>query len=152
MTYLLDTNIVVFMVRGLKVRQNPNTQQREPHRIASRILGRAQKQKAAGHEVALSANTVAELEFGAWNSGDYQTELDATRRAITPFLLLPFDAEDCAAHYGVIRHRLESSGKPIGSLDTLIAAQALALGATLITNDTTEFARVLGLRCEDWSV
>ena len=152
MTYLLDTNIVVFMVRGLKVRQNPNTQQRERHRIASRILGRAQKQKAAGHEVALSAITVAELEFGAWNSGDYQTELDATRRAITPFLLLPFDAEDCAAHYGVIRHRLESSGKPIGSLDTLIAAQALALGATLITNDTTEFARVPGLRCEDWSV
>ena len=152
MTYLLDTNIVVFMVRGLKVRQNPNTQQRERHRIASRILGRAQKQKAAGHEVALSAITVAELEFGAWNSGDYQTELDATRRAITPFLQLPFDAEDCAAHYGVIRHRLESSGKPIGSLDMLIAAQALALGATLITNDTTEFARVPGLRCEDWSV
>jgi len=151
MTYLLDTNIVVFMMRGLKVRANPNTQQRERHRIAGRILNRVQAQRAAGHEVALSAITVAELEFGAWNSGDYQAELDATRRAITPFLLLPFDADDCAAHYGTIRHKLESSGKSIGSLDTLIAAHALALGATLVTNDTTEFARVPGLKCEDWT-
>lgn len=152
MTYLLDTNIVVFMVRGLKLRPNPNAQQRERHRLAGRILGRAQKQQAAGHEVALSAITVAELEFGAWNSGDYQTELDATRRAISPFVQLPFDAEDCAAHYGAIRHRLESSGKPIGSLDTLIAAHALAIGAALVTNNTAEFARVPGLRCEDWAI
>ena len=43
MTYLLDTNIVVFMARGLKVRANPNAQQRERHRIAGRILGQAQK-------------------------------------------------------------------------------------------------------------
>lgn len=152
MIYLLDTNIVVFMARGLKVRASPNAQQRERLRVASRILGHAQKQKAAGHEIALSAITVAELEFGAWNSGDYQTELDATRRVISPFLLLSFDAEDCAAHYGVIRHRLESSGKPIGSLDTLIAAHALAIGAALVTNNTPEFARVPGLRCEDWTV
>lgn len=151
MTYLLETNIVVFMVRGLKVRQNPNGQQRERHRIASRILGQAQKQKSAGHEVALSAITVAELEFGAWHSGDYQTELDATRRATTPFLLLPYDAEACAAHYGAVRHKLETSGQSIGSLDTLIAAHALALGATLVTNNTTEFARVPGLKCEDWT-
>ncbi len=152
MTYLLDTNIVVFMARGLKVRANPNAQQRGRHRIAGRILGQAQKQKAAGHQIALSAITVAELEFGAWNSGDYQTELDATRRVITPFLLLAFDPEDCAAHYGVIRHRLESSGRPIGSLDTLIAAHALALGATLVTNNPTEFSRVPSLKYEDWSV
>ena len=152
MTYLLDTNIVVFMAQGLKVRANPNSQQRERYRIASRILDQAQKQKAAGHEIALSAITVAELEFGAWNSGDYQTELDATRRVITPFLLLAFDPEDCAAHYGVIRHRLESSGRPIGSLDTLIAAHAVALGATLVTTDTAEFSRVPGLKCEDWAV
>jgi len=151
MTYLLDTNIVVFIVRGLKVRTNPNAQQRERHRVAGRILDRAQKRQAAGHELALSAITVAELEFGAWNSGNYQTELDATRRAITPFLLLPFDAEDCTAHYGMIRHRLESSGQPIGSLNTLIAAHALALGATLVTNDKSEFSRVPGLKCEDWS-
>ena len=89
MTYLLDTNIVVYMVRGLKVRTNPTVRQRDRHRIANRILDRAKRQKAAGHEVALSAVTVAELEFGAWNSGDYQTELDATRRAISTLSLAP---------------------------------------------------------------
>lgn len=151
MTYLLDTNIVVYMVRGLKVRANPSARQRERNRIAGRILDRARKQRASGHHVALSAVTVAELEFGAWNSGDYQSELDATRRAITPFLLLPFDAEDCAAHYGEIRHRLESSGQSIGSLDTLIAAHALALGATLVTNNRREFSCVPGLKCENWA-
>ena len=151
MTYLLDTNMVVFMVRGLKVRENPNAQQRERNRVARRILERARKQSAASHIVALSAITVAELEFGARNSGDYEAELDATRRAISPFVLLPFDADDCAAHYGAVRHKLESSGKAIGSLDTLIAAHALARGATLVTNDATDFARVPGLKCEDWT-
>lgn len=151
MTYLLDTNIVVFLVRGLKERTNPNAQQRERHRLAVRILEHARKHKAAGREVALSAITVAELEFGAWHSGDYGKELDAVRRAITPFAQLPFDADDCAAHYGAIRHKLEAAGKSVGSLDTLIAAHALALGATLVTNNTAEFARVPGLKCEDWA-
>ncbi len=151
MTYLLDTNIVVYMIRGLKLRENPNDQQRERHRIAVRILDRAEKQKTAGHEVSLSAVSVAELEFGARNSGDYESELKAIRRAITPFRRFPFDAYDCAANYGIIRHRLESSGKPIGSLDTLIAAHALALDAVLVTNNTTEFSRVPGLKCENWA-
>ncbi len=151
MTYLLDTNIVVYMVRGLKLRENPNAQQRERHKMAIRIIDRAQKKRAAGHEVGLSAITVAELEFGARNSGDYETELDAIRRAITPFRRFPFDAGECAAQYGIIRHRLEASGRPIGSLDTLIAAHALALGAVLVTNNTAEFSRVPGLKCENWA-
>ena len=152
MLYLLDTNIVVFMVRGLKVYASPNERQRERHKVARRIFEHAHKCKLAGDEVALSAITVAELEFGAWGSYDYEKEIDATRRAITPFGLLAFDPGDCAAHYGKIRHALEFVGKGIGSLDTLIAAHALALGAILVTNDTTDFSKVAGLRCADWSV
>src|SRR5438552_592419 len=99
MTYLLDTNIIVLMVRGLKVYVSPNERQRERQKAARRIFEHAHRCKLSGHEVALSAITVAELEFGARNSGAYEKELDATRRAITPFGLLPFDAEACAAHY-----------------------------------------------------
>jgi tRNA(fMet)-specific endonuclease VapC len=152
MLYLLDTNIVVFMVRGLKVYAHPNERQRERHKVARRIFERAHKCKLGGDRVALSAITAAELEFGAWGSDDYEKEIDATRRTMAPFALLAFDAGDCAAHYGKTGHALESVGKGIGSLDALIAAHALALGATLVTNDTTEFSKVPDLRCEDWSI
>jgi len=151
MIYLLDTNIIVFMLRGLKSYLNPNERQRDRKAVARRILYRARNEKLSHNQVALSAITVAELEFGAWNSADYENERDATRRAITPFDLLPFDPDECALHYGEVRYGLESVGKGIGSLDTLIAAHALALGATLVTNDATEFSRVGGLHCEDWA-
>jgi tRNA(fMet)-specific endonuclease VapC len=52
--------------------------------------------------------------------------------------------------YGRVRTALESSGKVIGALDTFIAAQALSLGATLVTSNTMEFVRVPGLQVEDW--
>jgi tRNA(fMet)-specific endonuclease VapC len=140
------------MVRGLKVYMNPNERQRERHRTALRIFDHAHKCRLSGEQVALSAITVAELEFGARNSDGYTKELDATRRAITPFTMLAFDAEACAAHYGQVRHALESVGKGIGSLDTLIAAHALAVDGTLVTNDTAEFSRVPGLNCENWAI
>src|SRR5438445_188244 len=114
MLYLLDTNIVVFMVRGLKVHANPNERHRERHKVARRVFEHAHKRKGAGDQVALSAITVAELEFGAWGSDDCQNEIDATRRAMAPFDLLAFDPRECAGHYGKIRHALESVGKGIG--------------------------------------
>jgi tRNA(fMet)-specific endonuclease VapC len=149
--YLLDTDSFVFMVRGLKVHAQPNRRDREQNNAARRVFEQARRKKRSGHDLALSAITVAELEFGARKSGNYERERDATRRVLTPFSLLPFDADDCAAHYGRIRHALEAGGRGIGSLDTLIAAHALALEATLVTNNTAEFSRVPGLKCENWS-
>jgi tRNA(fMet)-specific endonuclease VapC len=64
--------------------------------------------------------------------------------------LVPFDEED-AAIAGDLRATLEASGTPIGPYDLLIAAQALRIGATLITANVTEFARVRGLVWQDWS-
>jgi tRNA(fMet)-specific endonuclease VapC len=58
---------------------------------------------------------------------------------------------EAAAAYGRIRATLERAGTPIGPLDTLIAAHALSLGVTLVTNNTREFERVPGLRAEDWA-
>jgi tRNA(fMet)-specific endonuclease VapC len=62
---------------------------------------------------------------------------------------LPFDAPADTA-YGLLRARLEQSGKPIGANDLLIAAQALSLGHVLVTDNEREFGRVAGLRCENW--
>jgi tRNA(fMet)-specific endonuclease VapC len=152
MVYLLDTNILVVMVRGLKIYKNPNEKQRKRQTMAARIVRHGQQRQESGDVVALSAITVAELEFGAWNSEDRDREVDAVRRALTPFALFGFDAQDCAAQYGKLRYLLESSGKSIGSLDTLIAAHALAVGATLVTTDSADFSRVPGLNCENWAV
>ncbi|PYY04098.1 MAG: VapC toxin family PIN domain ribonuclease, partial [Acidobacteria bacterium] len=63
--------------------------------------------------------------------------------------VLPFDAP-ADSTYGLLRARLERSGKPIGANDLLIAAQALALGHVLVTDNEREFARVGGLTCENW--
>jgi tRNA(fMet)-specific endonuclease VapC len=61
----------------------------------------------------------------------------------------PFTRDDCT-HYAAIRHDLEARGLGIGPMDTLIAAQALRLGATLVTRNVGEFRRVNGLKIEDW--
>jgi tRNA(fMet)-specific endonuclease VapC len=151
MTYLLDTDTFIFMVRGLKVRGPGNERQRRGLAKARHILDTGREKTLAGHEVALSAITVAEMEFGAQNSGNYEEEIEIVRRAMSPFALLDFDATSCAVCYGEIRYRLASLGTPIGSMGLFIAAHARALNATLVTNNIAEFSRVRGLTCENWA-
>lgn len=151
MICLLDTDTVIFLMRGLKITEARSERQKQVQAVGRRIFERARKRESAGHEVAISAVTVAELEFGARKSGDYAREMEIVSRILTPFTLLDFDARDCASRYGEIRHALEAAGKTIGSLGMLIAAHALAASATLITNNTAEFGRVPGLRTENWA-
>ena len=68
---------------------------------------------------------------------------------LAPFDVFPID-HTVAEIYGRVRTVLENAGTAIGSLDTFIAAQSLGLGATLVTSNTKEFARVPGLQIEDW--
>jgi tRNA(fMet)-specific endonuclease VapC len=77
----------------------------------------------------------------------------AVRRILTPFTLLDFDTRNCAARYGQIRRGLdlELAGKGIGGFDTLIAAHALAIGATLVTEYRSQFERVPALKLENWT-
>jgi len=56
-----------------------------------------------------------------------------------------------AEEYGKVRADLERRGLPIGPLDTMIAAHALSLAVTLVTNNVHEFSRVTGLTVEDWT-
>jgi tRNA(fMet)-specific endonuclease VapC len=151
MTYLLDTDAVIDLMRGLKITEAKTARQEHSRNIARRIFERARKRESAGHDITLSALTVAELEFGARHSGDYPREMEVVRRILTPFTLLDFDAAECALRYGQIRHALEAAGKTIGAMDILIAAHALAIGATLVTNNTAEFSRVSGLKMENWA-
>ncbi len=121
MNYLLDTDICNYIIK------------RHPASVVARLRG------CVPGEVALSSLTVAELRLGAEKSQSPDKNHDA----------LPFD-ERVGAVYGEVRAKLERRGTPIGPLDTLIAAHALALGVKLVTNKEREFARVAGLRWENW--
>ena len=132
--YLLDTNICIFLLN----------QRQGFERIVLRMDGLERSQ------VGLSAIAVAELEFGVAASkrqGDNFKRLD---RFLVDFEVLPFD-RDAAKPYGALRNTLKNQETPIGPLDFLIAAHALALKATLVTNNTCKFMCVPGLAVEDWS-
>ena len=100
--------------------------------------------------MAVSAITVAELEFGARQSDRPHDELCAMHKVLSPFDRIDFDAVQAPARYGDVRHDLEAAGQPIGAMDLLIAAHALSIQATLVTNNVAHFARVDGLVVENW--
>ena len=130
MRYLLDTNVVSDLIR------NPQG------RVAEHIhrVGEAQ--------VCTSIIVSAELRYGAAKRGSSRLtrQLDAVLSALE---VLPFAAPADIA-YGQIRARLEQTGRPIGGNDLLIAAQTVALGYTIVTDNEAEFARIDGLLLENW--
>jgi tRNA(fMet)-specific endonuclease VapC len=130
MRYLLDTNVVSDLVR--------HPQGRISKRI--REVGEAQ--------ICTSIIVAAELRYGATKKGIAKaaTQLEAVLGALD---ILPFEVPADTA-YGVIRTRLEQIGRPIGGNDLLIAAQAIALGYTIVTDNQGEFARIDGLLRENW--
>ena len=127
--FMLDTDICSFAIRG-----------------GNDVLRRA-IQRHAGR-LCVSAITAAELRFGA-----LKKESARISEAVSLFLEL-VDAvpwtSDAADRYAQIRNCLESSGTPIGNMDTMIAASALAEGCILATHNTAHFRRVPGLHVEDW--
>jgi tRNA(fMet)-specific endonuclease VapC len=100
-------------------------------------------------EVAVSVVTAMELRFGLAKNPSTRAR-DVIEEFLDTIAVLPIDRA-VERPYGEIRAALERSGHPIGCLDTIIAAHALALRAVLITNNVREFRRVRGLRCEDWT-
>ncbi len=98
--------------------------------------------------VCTSVIAAAELRFGAEKKGSIRQsrQLEAVLGALE---ILPFEVPADAV-YGEIRARLERAGRPIGGNDLLIAAHALALDLTLVTDNEAEFARVEGLKWENW--
>lgn len=128
--YLLDTNIASYVIKG----------------NVPRVLQRLQQ--VSVREVGVSVITEAELRFGGVRRHSAHLML-----AIESFLrhveIVPWDSA-AAQHYAVMRASLEDSGAPMGNLDMLIAAQALASEAVLVTHDRV-FQRVKHLKIEDWT-
>jgi len=131
MRYMLAIDTCVALIR------------RRPPEIVARLTA------LAITEVCISAITAGELQYGAHQSSDPARNQAALAQFLLPRVVLPFD-EAAAQAYGRVRAALEASGAPIGSLDALIAAHALAEGLTLVTHNTREFSRVTGLALEDW--
>ncbi|MBC8008823.1 MAG: type II toxin-antitoxin system VapC family toxin [Burkholderiales bacterium] len=129
MIYLPDTNVFSRFFQG-----------RDPD-LARRFI-------AEYPHLRLSVLVLGELEFGAAKSGIARHRA-RVERLTTDLEVAPWTPED-ARHYGRIRAELERTGQKIGTFDTLIAAQALRLGATVVTHNLREFRRVPGLRVEDW--
>ena len=129
MIYMPDTNAVSAYMRG----DNP--------RLVDRM-------KESFGELCLSVIVLAEREFGVTKGSNAHSRLMLAELAQT-LPVEPFTRDD-STHYAAIRHDLEARGAGIGPLDTLIAAQALRLGANVVTRNTREFGRVNGLRVENW--
>lgn len=132
MRYLLDTNIVSYYIR----RTSPALEAR---------LGEALKH----HSAAISVITRAELRYG--QAG--MTPEDRRRSVIDSFFLrlpsLEWDAK-AADHFGVLKDTFRRKGKPIGEMDTQIAAHALAEKLILVTHNTRHFENIAHLKLEDW--
>jgi tRNA(fMet)-specific endonuclease VapC len=143
---MLDTDTVISMLRGLKA----PARQRARREKALVLVSRCREAQGTGDVVGLSAITVSELEFGAHNSRDYDAEIVAVRKLLTPFEVFDYDGRACPSHYGRVRHQLQQAGQTIGAMDLLIAAHALTLAATLVTNNLAHFQRVAGLSVVRW--
>lgn len=99
--------------------------------------------------IGLSAVVAAELLFGVEKRGSPRLAL-LIDGVVSRFPVVDFSLE-ASRTYGKVRDKLRRAGNPIGPLDTLIAAHAISLEATLLTNNTAEFRRVEGLKIEDWT-
>jgi tRNA(fMet)-specific endonuclease VapC len=104
-------------------------------------------------DVVLCSVVLAELLYGAERSGAAHRAANFAliSRLRSQYASLPFD-DSAAEHYGRIRAHLANQGTPIGPNDLLIAAIALANKITLVSHNTAEFGRVLGLTLEDWQI
>ena len=131
MRVLLDTNICIYMIKN------------KPPEVRKHF------ERFVPGDIAISSITVAELQYGVEKSAAREKNALALEAFLLPLEIPSFDTESALA-YGEIRAKLESRGKPIGSMDILIAAQAIAQDFTLITHNLKEFERIPGLRCETW--
>lgn len=129
--FLLDTNVCISILNGSNRAIQTTFSAESPRTLR------------------LCSVVVAELLYGARKSTQVEASLGHLSTFFAPLTSVPFD-NNCAAHYGLVRASLAYRGTPIGPNDLMIAAIALANDLTLVTNNTREFNRVVGLAVVDW--
>lgn len=132
MKYMLDTNICIYAIKH------------KPDIVIKKFLSHDPE------EICISAITYAELMHGVEKSMAVEKNRVAMSLFLSPITILQFD-ERAAEEYGRIKAELEKKGTPIGPMDTLIAGHVRSSGLILVTNNTREFSRVVGLAVEDWT-
>lgn len=132
MTYMLDTNICIYVMKN------------RPERVLERF------RKELDRGICISSITLAELEYGMKHSSNPVKNEQSLLKFLLPLSILPF-GQAAASAYGKIRAYLQRKGTPIGPLDMLIAAHARAENMILVTNNVREFERVPGLELENWA-
>jgi len=128
--YMLDTNIVIYVIK-----------RRPPRALA--IFN-----QHAG-QLCVSSITLAELMHGVEKSAKPDHNLRQVEDLVSRLFVLAYDNK-AATHYGNVRAVLERKGKLIGINDLHIAGHARSEGLTLVTNNIKEFKRVEALRLENW--
>ena len=128
--YMLDTNIVIYVIK------------RKPIEVLDTFNQHADK-------LAISSITLAELLHGAEKSEQVERNLRKVEDFVSRLEVLEY-TPNAAAHYGDIRADLERKGTPIGVNDLHIAGHARSEGLIVVTNNLREFERVEGLRTDNW--
>lgn len=136
MNYMLDTNTCIYLMTG----SQPAWQQK--------ILARLEA-LGTRDEVYVSSVVVSELRYGVQKSRWRKANNSLLDEFLMDFQVVAYD-DAAALHYGLVRAALEKKGRPIGPLDTLIAAHAVSLEMTLVTHNVKEFTRIPNLCVEDW--
>lgn len=129
--YMLDTNICIYIIK------------KKPVDIIDKF------RSFAVSEIGISSITLAELEYGVSKSRLVERNREALAMFVSPLEILYYDSSAAVA-YGEVRAALEKTGNIIGSMDMLIAAHAISVNATLVTNNIKEFERVKNLKIENW--
>jgi len=131
MKYMLDTNICIYLIKKRPVHVLDHLQQLDIS------------------EVGISSITLSELEYGVEKSLLKEQNKIALAKFTAPLETMPYD-NLAAATYGKVRTTLEKKGTPIGALDILIAAHAISLNVTLVTNNEKEFRKIPSLKIQNW--
>lgn len=134
LVYMLDTDTCIFLMRG------------EHPALAAHV------QSVPIQQQVMSAVTFAELSYGVQASAAARRKQNQTVLDSLVLHLAVLDwPQEAAAHYAQIRLDLKKRGAQLGAADLMIAAQARAMGAVVVTNNIKDFGRVKGLQVENWT-